>query len=483
MLARRVAKNAIYNSSAVLIGNISGLIITIYLARALGPENFGLYSLSISVAFLVLTFTDLGITQTLVRYISEAYGKGNRPLVRGYIKELGKVKLILAVSVSATLLIISNYLALSVFHNEKMATPLRIVSLFILVHPLSTFLTGIFNGLNDFRANLVRSIVYELFRVVSILLLVTLGFAVIGAISGFVIASAASAVSLLALLLRNYRDVITGRAEKINLKRVVRFTGYLTVGSIAWTVFAYVDSVMIGMFLPEEYVGYYRAGYSIIGAVAGILSLPVVLFPVFVQLEGDDLKNAFNRVFKYSAILAVPASMGLPAISREIILVVYGREYLAALPVFWILSFLILRSAVGFWAVIFNAKEMPEYPVKSILIGMALNIALNYAMIPVFGISGAAAATLTSNAVVWGILAYLSKRQFDIFFSPQHLTRPAFAGFVMTAFLLTQKPATLVQGVIAVLVAVVLYFAVLYAIRGVDRGDIEYILRIIGKQS
>lgn len=129
---------------------------------------------------------------------------------------------------------------------------------------------------------------------------------------------------------------------------MLRFTGYLTIGGIASIVFTYVDSVMIGIFMPAEYVGYYRASYTVIGAVAGILSLPLALFPVFVQLEGDDLRNAFNRVFKYSAMLAVPASFGLLAISKEIVLVIYGPEYLSAVPVFWILSFLIVRSALGF---------------------------------------------------------------------------------------------------------------------------------------
>jgi len=42
---------------------------------------------------------------------------------------------------------------------------------------------------------------------------------------------------------------------------------------------------MIGMFLPAEEVGYYRASYNIVGAIAGLLSIPSVMFPVFVQLE------------------------------------------------------------------------------------------------------------------------------------------------------------------------------------------------------
>ncbi len=481
MLARRVARNALYNSSATLIGNVSGLIITIFLARTLGPENFGIYSLSISVAFLVLAFTDLGVNQTLIRYVSDATGRGNISLARGYIRELGKMKLMLTALTSLTLFLLSDFLAENAFHSGEIATPLKIVSIFIFLHPLSGFLTGIFNGLNDFRANFIRSATYELFRAVSIISLVYAGYSVVGAILGFVIATLIALLALTTLFLRNYRTYIFGFAEKIELKRVLRFTGYLTVGSIAWTVFAYVDSVMIGMFMSAEYVGYYRASYSIISALSGILSLPIVLFPVFVQLEGKSLKDAFNKVFKYSAMLAVPASFGLPAISREVVFAVYGPEYFDAIPVFWILSFLILRSAVGFWAVIFNAKEKPEYPVRAIITGMTMNIVLNYLMIPAFGIVGAAVATLISNITVWSILAYLSKREFEIFFSPAHMAKPVIASMVMLAVLILFTPTTIPEGVALVMVGASVYFATLYAIRGIEKEDVEYFMKVLGR--
>jgi len=479
VLAKKVARNALYNSSAILVRNISGIVITIFLARALGHVNFGIYSLTISIALLLLSLTDFGINQTVIRYVSDALGKNNILLVRGYAQELGKIKFVLTVIVSVSLFLLSDVLSTSVFHKPTLSLPLKIISGFILFYPISGFLIGVFNGFNDFKANFVQSVTYEFFRAATIIALVSLGYSVIGAIFGFVVASLASLLSLTIMLLKKYKTYVIGKAEKIDIRRVLKFTGYLTVGGIAWTVFAYVDSVMIGIFMPAEYVGYYRASYTVIGAVAGILSLPAVLFPVFVQLEGRDLKNAFNRVFKYSAMLAVPASFGLPIISKEIVLTVYGPEYLPAVPVFWILSFLILRSAVGFWGVIFNAKEMPEYPVKVAFAGMILNVVLNYLLIPEFGIVGAATATMMSNAVVWSVLAYLSKIHFDVFFTPSHLLKPIAASLVMVAFLSMFSPRSILDGVLMVFIGAMVYFVVLYAIRGVRKGDVEFLLEIL----
>ncbi|MCD6493690.1 MAG: oligosaccharide flippase family protein, partial [Archaeoglobaceae archaeon] len=289
MLAKKVARNALYNSSAILVRNISGIVITIFLARALGHVNFGIYSLTISIALLLLSLTDFGINQTVIRYVSDALGKNNILLVRGYAQELGKIKFVLTVIVSVSLFLLSDVLSTSVFHKPTLSLPLKVISGFILFYPISGFLIGVFNGFNDFKANFVQSVTYEFFRAATIIALVSLGYSVIGVILGFVVASLASLLSLTIMLLKKYKTYVIGKAEKIDIRRVLKFTGYLTVGGIAWTVFAYVDSVMIGIFMPAEYVGYYRASYTVIGAVAGILSLPAVLFPVFVQLEGRDL--------------------------------------------------------------------------------------------------------------------------------------------------------------------------------------------------
>jgi len=66
VLARIVFRNTVYKTLSVLTANLVGLFVTIYVARALKPELFGIYSLALSVTFLLLTFTDLGIKLQLL---------------------------------------------------------------------------------------------------------------------------------------------------------------------------------------------------------------------------------------------------------------------------------------------------------------------------------------------------------------------------------------------------------------------------------
>lgn len=480
MLARKVFRNVVYNSSSVLIANIVGVVVTIYVARALRPELFGIYSLALSIAFLLLTFTDLGINATLVRYVAYAYGKRDYELVRGYIRGLSKLKVFLVLAVSVALYISSDVLSIYVFHKPPLSNPLKVASLFILFFSLSGFVVAIFNAFNNFKPNLVRSLVYEFSRLFFIVMLVSVGLSVTGALLGFVIASFFALTALLVLLLKKYRSLVFGSIKPIQRKRVVRFTSYLTIGSITWVVFAYVDSVMIGMFLPAEEVGHYRAAYNIIGAIAGLVSIPTVMFPVFVQLEGRELKNAFNRVFKYTAIFSFPIVFGLIHLGKQLIGFVYGNDYLPAVPVLYVLSFLILRSALGFWGVIFSAKEKPEYPVYISFFAMILNIILNYFMILRWGIVGAGIATVVSNVFSWVALAYLSKIMFNVFPRVGHLVKPLVSSLIMFYVISQFKTSSLFEGGLVVLIGAVTYFAILLLFRGLIKEDFEYLRMILG---
>ncbi len=479
MLAKRVLKNVIYNSSSILISNIAGVIVSIYLARVLRSELFGIYSLAISVAFLLLTFTDLGLNTTIVRYASHAYGAGSKELVRGYVRNLGKIKLALSAAIALFLLLAAELLAENIFHKPILATPLKITAAYVFFFSLLGFVNSIFNAFNDFSANFVRAIVYELSRVALIFLFVSAGLAVVGALLGFVIATILALATLVTLLIFRYGSWILGKAEKIEWRRVLRFSGYLTLGSVTWVVFAYVDSIMIGILLPANAVGYYRAAYNIVGAVAGLVSVPAVMFPVFVQLEGKDLERAFDRVFKYSAILAFPAAFGLIAIGKPLVEVVYGAEYSAAVPVLCVLSLLILRSALGFWGPIFNAKERPEYPVYASLFAMLLNVVLNYVMILRLGITGAAAATVISNAALWLTLGAASRKFFGIFPRFADISKPLAAAALMYFVISQIKPGTLAEGMLVIVFGAAVYFLALLMLRGLGREDIEYFLGML----
>ncbi len=77
-VSKVVIKNSIYSSLLSFIIKLGGFFITIALARLLLPELFGIYTIVLSIVIIFMTFTNLGTNETLLRYLSEAFGKNNK---------------------------------------------------------------------------------------------------------------------------------------------------------------------------------------------------------------------------------------------------------------------------------------------------------------------------------------------------------------------------------------------------------------------
>ena len=482
-LARKVLKNSIYNSSSVFISKFGGLIFTIILARLLLPELFGVYHLALAVGLMLLTFTDLGINGTLIRYVSHAVGKNDEDLASSYFRYLFKLKFILVFLSSLSLILLANPLALHLFHKPDLSLPLQIVGIFLFFQSFLDFVEAGFISMQRFEYSTIRHIVYEGLRLILVPALILLGFSVFGALAGLSISTAATLLVLTYFLLKNYPFLLKGKTVKIERRRILRFLSYLTIGSISGVFFAYVDSIMLGIFMPVEYVGFYRAGYNIVFAFAGLVSIAGVLFPVFTQLEGDELENAFKKVFKYSSILSFPCAFGLLFIAEPVIRVVYGIDYLPAVLPTYILSLLIIIAPLDFFGTLFNAKEKPEYPAKLIIISSTLNTILNYFLILQFGMAGAAVATVISRYFNITSLGFLSRKVLNVFPSLDTIYKPLFSSSVMVLFFyLVPRPNTILIGLGEILMATIIYISVMFSMGGIEKEDIKYLGVIVGQE-
>jgi len=479
-LARKVIKNSIYNSSRTIISGIGGLIFSIILARVLRPELFGIYALAMSICFFILQL-DPGINVALTRYLSDAIGKKDELLGRSYFKFLFKLKILLAIIFSVSLAILAKPLSLQVFHKPELLIPLEIVSIFLVLYYFSDFMDACFQAFHDFKRPMLRHLIYESSKFVIVILFLLLGFSLFGVFVGITLAALITLLVMLSFLVKKYPHVLKGSTVKIDKKRLLRFLGFLTIGSVSGVFFAYIDMIMLGVFLPAEYVGYYKASANIVFGIAGLTAISGVLFPVFTQLEGEGLENAFRKVFKYSSVLSFPCAVGLIFLATPIVKVVYGSEYLPAVLPLMILSPLIIFNSVNFFGTLFTAKEKPEYTSFLGIFCAILNIVLNYILIIRYGIIGAASATLLSRFVNVFALGYLSKKV--LFISPelQSIYKPFVASIVMFAFLyIIPRPSTIPIGIVEVVTAAVIYFATLFLIKGVGREDIRYFKLILG---
>ena len=96
---------------------------------------------------------------------------------------------------------------------------------------------------------------------------------------------------------------------------------------------------------------------------------------------------------------------------------------------------------------------------------------------------GAAIATLTARYFGAFTLGILSKRVLNIFPGFDSIYKPLVSSFVMLAFLyLIPSPTTLLDGIIGIIFAAVIYISVMLLIKGIDKEDIIYLSAVVGQQ-
>lgn len=482
MLARKVLKNSIFNSSQVLIKNIGGLIFSIILIRLLVlPDLYGIYNLAISIGFMLFTFADLGINATAVRYISLAMGNGDEILARSYFSYLLKIKTLLTLILSIALILFAGVISLYVFNKPELTIPLRVTGIFIFLQSMADFLDSIFTAFHRFEYPLIRHTIFEITRIAIVPAFIYLGFSVSGAILGISLSLAGAFAILFYLFRKHYGFLLSGRTIEIDKKDIKRFVGYLTIGSLSSVFYGYVDSIMLGIFMEAKYVGFYKAAFMIILGFMGVISITGILLPFLTQLEGKDLDNALGKISRYSFILSFPCALGIVFLGEEMIRLIYGQAYLPALAPLYVLALLILINPLESFVVLFTAKGKPDYPTKMSIISSVINIILNYFLIIEIGMLGAAIATVASRFFNIIGLFLISRRLFELSLDPALIYKPLLASLAMSLLLYTfPKPEHIVSGIIEVGLAGILYFLVLFVIRGIGREDTRYFKLMLG---
>ncbi|MCK4335489.1 MAG: oligosaccharide flippase family protein, partial [Candidatus Aenigmarchaeota archaeon] len=294
-LAKSVAKNSFYQSLTSLMDKAGALIFAIILARLLQPELFGVYQLALSIGFLFTAFADLGVGSTMIRWVSYALGERDKALVRSYYRYLLRIKLLLLFFAFTILFFASPFLTYTIFGKPELLLPLQIMAAYISLYSFFSFLHSTFLSLQVLKYATAGRVVFEVSRIIIVPVLVIAGFSVWGAILGTCFAIMLAVLVLLFILVKKYKYLLRGETKQIKQRSLLTFLSYLTLSSMSGLFFVHIDSVMLGYFLANEAVGFYKAASAIVFSVIGVIAITAIMLPVFTQLESIRLKNAFRK--------------------------------------------------------------------------------------------------------------------------------------------------------------------------------------------
>lgn len=197
----------------------------------------------------------------------------------------------------------------------------------------------------------------------------------------------------------NKMDLIGKIKSTYNNKKIIKFSIPLLFAGIVGILTQHVDKFMVGYFLGSKEVGIYKIAiqFGTISSMA-LVSLNTIFSPIISDLYHDNRINNLAKVYKYSTkwILIINIMiLGFVIIFSANIMRVVGKEFVIGGTALIIITLgQMFNSLVGSAGDINVMTGHPKYDLFSAAIAMIVNIILNIFLINIYGINGAAFATL-----------------------------------------------------------------------------------------
>ncbi len=409
MLKRFLKDSAVYGASSILARGLSLFMVPIY-TRVLSPGDYGVVDMLTVFATLMNLTIALEIAQGLGRYTQEARDASER-------SAYASTALWFTAAVYLTFLLAaipaSGLLSRALLGSAEHELVMRVTAVSIAVGAL------FYIAQTQLRWELrpthfaISSIVYTLVSLaVAVQLVVVMRLGVLGVILGQLAGHAAGAGISLYFARRSYAM----RFDTARLREMLRYSIPLVPSGIGVFVTLYIDRIALQRLMTLTDVGLFGIGYRVAG-ISGLLMVGFqgALTPlVFARYKEPGTPAELARIFRVFTALALLTTMALALFAPEILTVFTTPAYYgAALVVPLLAPALLLMNMYIFAPGLGIAKRTGLIAVVNVF-GAILNTVLNFALIPLLGIRGAAAATLLSAVAVFVTYLLLSQRLYPI---------------------------------------------------------------------
>lgn len=468
-----------------LIAVISAGLLTVILARLLEPDEYGLLFLAISVLGMVEMFSKLGIAKSAARYVA-AY-KETDP---GQVREIFRFSLLLnglTISVVGIALLLG-YEQIARLVGEPALGPLLVVGVcYIVFHTLDQFVRTVLQGFEAIEPAAVLLSIASSLRFIFAVILVLLGYGVIGALLGYILSYAVSTlVGLGYLYVRLDKPAPPAEIETGLRRRIVEYTAPLTLTSAADVLDKKIDTILVGFFVGPVGVAYYTIGEQVIQFVeTPMAALGFTLSPTYEaqKAKGNVAVAAeiYEEALTHGLLLYIPAAAGLVLVAEPLILEAFGTEYQGAVIVLQVMAiYAVLRAIMKITSngLDFLGRARERAIIKGIT--AVLNVALNVLLIPLIGVVGAAISTVITYSLF--TVANLYIMHLELGFRVRYLIRHTGSALLVTAVMsvVVYSLIGMVSGIVT-LISVVFVGVLVWALLAVGSGllDIRHILSVV----
>jgi O-antigen/teichoic acid export membrane protein len=399
-----------YGLSSALQKLITMFLFPIY-ARLLSPADFGVQDIVLSVVNILVMFLILGMDSGVMQYYYENEEKERKKLVSTFMW----FELFVAIPVVLLVAFFAAPICSVFFKDASLAYYLR---LGVIAVPFSLMGGAMLNTLRltfQTKKFVILSTTGILLQVGgAILLVIVYRMGVKGVLLSVFISNFLQAALGLMLTYKDYSRSISFHL----LEKLLKVGIPLVPAALSFWVMSYANRFFLVNYASMEEVGL----LSVVNRISSILLVFLSAFssawgPYAYNLATDRelARVTFGKILTLFTLFSLTASLGLSLFARELILVLATSIYeegssfvivYAVSSVLWV-GLYIVGMGTGI------AKKNHHYTI-SVILGALLNTLLNYLLIPLYGVAGAAYATLAGNLVATVYMYYAGQHYFKV---------------------------------------------------------------------
>jgi len=421
----RLGQTSVIHFLSKILSSVLGFFATLAIARLLGAEVLGKYSVALAVVSWLGVLGTMGVAGAITKRVSE--------------QEEPAAFALAGVALETALFVLFGTLVLVARGpiNSYVGFPAAgFIVAMLGVTLAGNIVSSLLNGQHLVHVAGIISPINTGTRAGLQIAAVLAGFGLAGLFGGYIAGYIVVTLIGAAVLVRQF-DVIS-LPERRHFRDLLSYAKYAWIGGLRVRAFNWVDIALLGVFVNSSLVGFYAASWNIaVFLMVFGASVSQTLFPEMSKLSAEEDPDAvgdlLNSALAYAGLLLIPGLIGA-WILGERLLRIYGPEFVEAELVLVILIVATLVQAYQKQlTTTLNAIDRPDLSFRVNGVFIVANVALNVILIYTFGWVGAAVATAASVGVSL-VLAYTYLSSIVTFSVPRYdILSQSVAGGVMGA--------------------------------------------------
>jgi len=385
------------------------------LTRLLTREDYGILGLASNTVAIAVAIAKGGLSDSIVRFYREYASAPDR------LTMFTSTVLTRGVLLSVVVVAVYAFAVPSLPHligiEPKYVTCFLVMALYLFVRPLNII---VLNYLRAVEKIVLLNAVNVISKVAGIAIAFTLLLVVVGELYGYLLgialAELGAGIYLYRWLLTSHQYSLARASGALSIE-LVKFGAPLLLSELAYLLLSFADRFMIVAYLGQDTLGLYTVGYNIPSYLNDLVmfSLSYAVVPIYTELylsEGKAATEQFlSRSLNYYLMAMIPVCVGYAAVSQDVVNILASPKYVEAAafsPMILVgLTFLGMNSML--YAGLYVEKRSGQILIV-MLCAVVLNIAANLLLLPRYGATGAAMATLIACLMSSALMAALSLR-------------------------------------------------------------------------